>query len=68
MSTEKEVLKLYHVQQNIGRAKYIVNYHDGFKVHKDGSEFYDCAIFRNKKELNKFIKSLTNSGYIERGW
>lgn len=44
-------------QQNIGRAKYVVNYYTG-KKHKDNSDFYDIKIFSNKQKKNQFIKSL----------
>ena len=46
-----------NISHNIGHAKYVVNYYDG-KKHKDGSKFFDIAIFSNKKKMNKFIKSL----------
>ena len=29
----------YHIQSNIGKAKHVVNFHDGHKTHKDGSPF-----------------------------
>ena len=50
---------------NIGRAKYVVNYHDGIKKHNDGSDFFDMAICKNKKKLNAFINDLYRDGYIE---
>jgi len=58
-------MKTYYVQNNIGKAKYTVSHHDGIKKHKDQSDFYDLSIFRNKKDLNKFIKCLKFDGYIE---
>lgn len=54
----------YNIQQNIGRSKYIVNFHCGAK-HKDGSEFWDIRIFSNKKKMNTFIKELKTEGYLE---
>lgn len=48
----------YNIQYNVGRAKYVVNYHDGVKKHKDGSKFFEIAIFKSKIKLNQFIKSL----------
>lgn len=57
--------KRYNIQYNIGKSKYVVNYHDGVKTHLDGSNFYDIAIFRNKKELNKYIQVLKSYGYVE---
>lgn len=56
----------YNVMYNVGKCKYIVNYHDGLKKHNDGSKFYDIAIFKNKKDLNNFIKELTKNGYEEK--
>jgi hypothetical protein len=54
---------IYNIQHNIGRAKYVVNYYDGFKTHKDGSKFFDIAIFRNKPSLRAFVSQLNASGY-----
>ena len=58
--------KEYNIMYNIGRAKYVVNSHDGIKTHRDGSRFFDAAIFKNKKKLNLYIKSLKENGYAER--
>jgi len=58
--------KEYNIMYNIGRAKYVVNSHDGIKTHRDGSRFFDVAIFKNKKKLNLYIKSLKENGYAER--
>ena len=44
--------------QNVGKVKYLVSYHDGTKFHKDGSEFFDIATFRNKKKKDAFITQL----------
>lgn len=49
----------YHIQYNIGKAKYVVNYYQG-KKHKDGSQFWDIAIFHNKKKMWAFVSSLNN--------
>ncbi len=56
--------KVYNTQNNIGKAKYVVNFHDGVKTHKDGSPFFDIATFGNKKENDQFIKKLTKEGYV----
>lgn len=45
---------------NVGRAKYLVTYYKEGNKHKDGSDFHDIAIFSNKKNLNKFLKTLDN--------
>ena len=44
---------------NVGKSKYVVNYSDWTKKHQDGSEFYDIAIFSNKKKRDDFIKQIT---------
>ena len=49
----------YKIQNNIGKVKYLVSYYDGIKKHKDGSDFWDCACFKSKVKMNKFILNLT---------
>ena len=56
-------MKIYNIMHGIGKAKYLINYHDGIKTHDDGSPFYNVAIFKNKKKLNKFLNNLNDSGY-----
>lgn len=60
---ENTLNKSYNVMYNVGKVKYLVNYHNGIKFHKDNSKFYDIKPFSNKKELNKFIKQLDSEGY-----
>jgi len=55
--------KLYYTQYGVGSSKYSVNYHNGIKQFKDGSDFYDFKTFTNKKEFNKFIEELKEAGY-----
>lgn len=50
------MLKLNEMQ-NVGHAKYVVNYYTG-KKHKDGSDFYDMRIFSNAKYKNRFVNLL----------
>ena len=50
--------KRYYTQTNIGRARYVVNFHDGVKAHPDGSPFYGIGIFSNKRQLQAFIRGL----------
>jgi hypothetical protein len=57
--------KKFHVMYGIGKAKYVVNFHDGVSKHKDGSNFYDMRIFKNKINLYSFMKELVGNGYIE---
>jgi hypothetical protein len=57
--------KVYKEQHGIGKAKYTVSKHDGKQTNKDGSPFYDIAIFKNKKDLKAYIDKLTKEGYSE---
>ena len=58
--------KVYYIQYGIGKAKYVVNFHDGIQKHKDGSNFYNIRIFHNKKDMVKFEKGLLRENYRER--
>ncbi len=58
-------MKRFNLMYGIGKAKYVVNFHDGIKKHNDGSDFFDIAIFKNKKKLNAFVAELKNTGYVE---
>ena len=55
------------IQHNIGRAKYVVNFSDGTKQHPDGSEFFDIAIFRNKRKMLAFVREIQLRGDAVRG-
>ena len=57
------MMKKFSIQNNVGTAKYIVNFSNGEKFNKDGSIFWDIRIFKNKKKRDSFIKELTRSGY-----
>jgi len=58
-------MKQFNIQYNIGKSKYVVNYHDGIKTHTDNSPFFDMVIFKDKDLFNKFVKGLIKDGYIE---
>lgn len=58
-------MKLFNVMESIGCARYVVNFHDGLKKHKDGSLFFDVKIFNKKKELKAFVEKLKSEGYQE---
>lgn len=58
-------MKQFHTMKNIGKAKYVINSHDGEKTHTDGSPFFDIAIYRNKKKFEAACKSLLAIGYQE---
>ena len=58
--------KNYYIMYNVGKAKYLLNYHNGVATHPDGSPFYDGEIFSSKKDLQKRVKTLQMQGYVER--
>jgi len=58
--------KVYYIQYGVGKAKYLVSFHDGVQKHKDGSNFYGIRIFHNKKDLAKFEQGLLKENYKER--
>lgn len=58
-------MKRFCVHYNVGRAKYLVSFHDSNKKHPDGSDFFDVKLFKNKKKLGTFLKELRNGGYVE---
>jgi hypothetical protein len=55
--------KKYKIQFGVGKSKYVVNHYDGQKQHKDGSAFFDIAIFKNMKDKDNFVKELRSKGY-----
>ena len=59
----EEGQKRYNQKDGVGKSKYVISYHDGKKKHKDGSDFFDMQIFRNKKDLAKFVNALHKGGY-----
>ncbi|SVD32957.1 uncharacterized protein METZ01_LOCUS385811, partial [marine metagenome] len=61
----EEGKKTFRQTDNVGKAKYTISYHDGKKKHKDGSDFFDMEIFKNKPSLEKFKKDLKRKGYKE---
>lgn len=60
-------MKRYNLMDNVGRAKYVVNYHNGERKWQDGSDFFDIAIFHSKKKRDKFVNELEKQGYKECG-
>lgn len=56
-------MKQFSILNNIGKAKYVINFHNGEKKHKDNSPFFDIAIFKNKRTLEDFTKKLNSEGY-----
>ena len=56
-------MKVYNIQQNIGKAKYCVNFHNGIDTHRDESPFYAIVIFHNKKKMQTFVNGLKQDNY-----
>jgi hypothetical protein len=65
IENRREVSPTFNVKENIGKAKYVVNYNDGVKTHKDGSLFFDIAIFASKRKKDQFVGQLCKQGFIE---
>lgn len=55
--------KEFYTMKNVGKSKYLVNFHDGKKTNNDGSPFYDIKIFKNRKDMESFIGELVKKGY-----
>ena len=64
-SVVNEGKKVFKVNPQIGKAKYSISSHDGVKKHKDGSDFFDIKIFKNKVDLEKAIKNYTSKGFVK---
>lgn len=61
----KDQTKHYNIKKNVGKVKYLISFHNGKKMHKDGSQFFDIRCFSNKKQANAFEKDLIQKGYIQ---
>jgi len=59
-------MKWFFVLRNVGKVKYLVNYHDGRKKNPDGSDFFDVAPFNSFPKMAVFTTSLLREGYEER--
>jgi len=58
-------MKRFYTMLNIGRVKYVINFHNGIDKHKDSSPFFGIYTFHNKKKFEAKIKELKNEGYIQ---
>lgn len=66
-NTRETVGKVYYEMYMGGKIRYTVNFHDGEKVHGDGSPFYDVRIFKNKVKKAEFVSQLVANGYNKEG-
>lgn len=58
-------MKTFYIMYNVGRSRYVVNFHNGHKAHNDGSPFFDIEILKSKKALTKFVDDLLSVGYVK---
>jgi hypothetical protein len=57
--------KAFRINPQIGKAKYSISAHNGVSKHKDGSDFWDILIFKNKADLERRAKYFRGEKYIE---
>lgn len=59
-------MKQYYIMYNVGSTKYLLNFHDGESTNRDGSPFWRCQCFSNKKKLAARIKEMEGEGYSKK--
>jgi hypothetical protein len=64
-SVVTEGKKAFRINPQIGKAKYSISAHNGVSKHKDGSDFWDILIFKNKADLERRAKYFRGEKYIE---
>jgi hypothetical protein len=64
-SVVTEGKKAFRINPQIGKAKYSISAHNGVSKHKDGSDFWDILIFKNKADLERRAKYFRGENYIE---
>jgi hypothetical protein len=57
--------KAFKINPPIGSSKYSISAHNGVSKHKDGSDFWDILIFKNKADLERRAKYFRGENYIE---
>jgi hypothetical protein len=57
--------KAFKINPQIGKAKYSISAHNGVSKHKDGSDFWDILIFKNKADLERRANYFRSEKYIE---
>lgn len=57
--------KVFYQMDNVGKARYTLNAHNGVDTHEDGSPFFGIELFKNKKKLLARKKALVALGYRE---
>jgi hypothetical protein len=64
-SVVTEGKKAFRINPQIGKAKYSISAHNGVSKHKDGSDFWDILIFKNKADLERRAQYFRGEKYIE---
>jgi hypothetical protein len=64
-SVVTEGKKAFKINPPIGKAKYSISAHNGVSKHKDGSDFWDILIFKNKADLERRANYFRSEKYIE---
>jgi hypothetical protein len=59
-------MKMFRMTRNVGKVRHLVSFHDGVKVHTDGSPFFDIQTFSRARDAQRFAKELKAAGYVER--
>lgn len=59
-------MKIFNTMRHVGKARYVINHHDGVKTHPDGSPFFDIIICRNRGQFQQACRQLSQDGYVER--
>lgn len=57
--------KKFMVNSQIGVTKHSISFYNGVSTYDDNSEFWNLRIFKNKRDMKKFIKQLEDKGYKE---
>ena len=65
MESVNEGKKAFKINPPIGKAKYSISAHNGVSKHKDGSDFWDILIFKNKADLERRANYFRAEKYIE---
>jgi hypothetical protein len=55
--------KQFNLMYNVGKAKYVINIHNGYDLTDDGSLFFGIRLFSNKRLFEKAQKDLIKQGY-----
>ncbi|MEG3764916.1 hypothetical protein [Alteromonas sp. 14N.309.X.WAT.G.H12] len=60
-------MKFYDCIDNLGKAKYLVNFHDETQTYPDGTPRLNVRKFTNKRKRDQFVRSLKKMDYLQLG-